>query len=383
MMAKFTSCESFALFVVVSALLIVITHAQFNEPPGERREQTFKVLEYENSNINQRYPGTLRYYCTFRGKWSAERHPNDFPRSASWSPPVIMSHSNGYRMWTGTEACTAGVESIAEVRKVLRATIVVIASSSLVAHRRRPFVQQEGFFTIITNEFLNAGFEALHMVHGERMFNTTESQHLPPINITFEHPFLSSMVKMQPSPDWFVGFSDFRMISYDTETYFNRVLIQSYVWDSGTDGGQTYTALDRDLDPQIPVYRFCARTEGKVKRSCPDLTKGRTETPPLGQFLDYTGTYIPPPAEFECILRVGDGDVYAGTPFNETQIRPPLYVPRPDDDFVDGVSPHDPEFEEKTGEENPRESGGGRCTLITAIQAVVAIGAMVAGIMGV
>lgn len=191
------------------------------------------------------------------------------------------------------------------------------------------------------------------------MFNTTESQHLPPINVTFEHPFLSSMVKITPSPDWFVGFSDFRTISYDTETYFNRVLIQSYVWDSGTDGGQTYTALDRDLDPQIPVYRFCARTEGKVKRSCPDETKGRIQTPPLGQFLDYTGTYIPTPAEFECVLRIGEGDVFAGTPFNETQIRPPLQVPRPDDDFVLGVSPHDPEFEEKTGQSNPRDSAGG------------------------
>jgi Spondin_N len=237
---------------------------------------------------------------------------------------------------------------------------------------------QEGFFTIVTNEFLNAGFETLQMVHGERMFNTTESQHLPPINVTFEHPFLSSMVKIQPSPDWFVGFSDFRTISYDTETYFNRVLIQSYVWDSGTDGGQTYTALDRDLDPQIPVYRFCARESGKSKRQCPDLTKGRIETPPLGQFLDYTGTYIPTPAEFECVLRVGEGDVFAGVPFNETQIRPPLSIPRPDDDFVDGVSPHDPEFEEKTGQANPRESSAWRCSvLVSSLQVFVAVGLMV------
>jgi hypothetical protein len=220
-------------------------------------------------------------------------------------------------------------------------------------------VTQEGFSTIITNEFLNAGFETLQIINGERMFNTTESQHLPPINVTFEHPFLSSMVKITPSPDWFVGFSDFRTVSYDTETYYNRVLIQSYVWDSGTDGGQTYTALDRDLDPQIPVYRFCARTEGSTKKSCPDLDKGRVQTPPLGQFLDYTGTYIPTPAEFECVLRVGEGEVYAGTPFNETQIRPPMYVPRPDDDFVLGVSPHDPEFEEKTGQSNPSDIAAG------------------------
>lgn len=109
---------------VLLLLLLVIadvtpSNGQFNDPPGERREQTFKVLEFENSNINQRYPEALRYYCTFRGKWSEERHPADFPRSPSWSAPVMISHSNGYRMWTGTEAVTAGVESIAEVRYVV------------------------------------------------------------------------------------------------------------------------------------------------------------------------------------------------------------------------------------------------------------------------
>ena len=153
------------------------------------------------------------------------------------------------------------------------------------------------------------------------MFNTTESQHLPPINVTFEHPFISSMAKITPSPDWFVGFSDFRTISYDTETYYNRIVIQSFVWDCGTDGGQTYTALDRDLDPQIPVERMRPNT-----------------VPFQGQFLDPTGTYIPIPAEYECVLRVGEGPVIPGHPFNDTHIRPPLYVPR-DDDFWMGLPP--------------------------------------------
>lgn len=91
------------------------SRAQFNEPPGQRRRQTFKVIEFESGTVDQRFDGTLRYYCTFRGKWNAQRHPNDFPRSASWSAPIMISHSNGYRMWTGTETATLGIESIAEV----------------------------------------------------------------------------------------------------------------------------------------------------------------------------------------------------------------------------------------------------------------------------
>ena len=157
------------------------------------------------------------------------------------------------------------------------------------------------------------------MVLGERMFNTTDSQHMPPINVTFEHQFLSSMVKLTPSPDWFAGFSDFRVISPTTETYYNRVVIRSYIWDSGTDAGQTYTALDRDEDPQLAITQY---TPANV--------------PPKGQFLDPSGEIIPIPCEYECVLRVGDGDFFPGKPFNETEdIRPPLNAPR-DDDFIDG-----------------------------------------------
>jgi hypothetical protein len=96
---------------------VLFVNGQFNEPAGQRREQTYRVLEYEASSINQHYPGLLRYYCTFRGKWSAERHPNDFPSSPSWSAPIIVSHSKNYRMWTGTETVTAGVEYMAEVSR--------------------------------------------------------------------------------------------------------------------------------------------------------------------------------------------------------------------------------------------------------------------------
>jgi len=287
-----------ALALALSALVAVV-HAQsggtFNEPPGQRRVQTYRVLEYEDGGINQRYKGVLRYYCTFRGKWNEERHPKDFPKSPSFSAPIMIAHSNGYRMWTGTEAATLGVEQIAE----------------------------EGFNTVMTREFNNAGFESLMMVEGERMFNTSESQHLPPINVTFEHPFLSLMTKFTPSPDWFGGFSDLRMISYESETYFNRVVIQSYVWDAGTDAGQSYTALDRDEDPQEPVSRI---TKNNIPHRKP--------------FLSPDESYIPVPLEIECILRVGDGPVIPGVAFDESQIRPPLYVPRPDDDFIDGMEPH-------------------------------------------
>ena len=166
------------------------------------------------------------------------------------------------------------------------------------------------------------------------------------------------MVKVTPSPDWFVGFSDFRTISFDTEAYYNRIVIQSYVWDSGTDAGQTYTALDRDLDPQVPVERV--RVDS---------------VPRKGQFLSPSQTYIPTPAEFECVLRVGEGPVIPGVPFNESHIRPPLYVPR-DDDFIDGVEPHLWKQQKK----NKKKSGAASIRSVSRVLGVAAVTAAAAWI---
>ena len=119
-----TTIKKVMPILLLLSMSIFVT-GQFNEPPGQRREQTYRILEYEASNINQHYSGLLRYYCTFRGKWSAERHPNDFPSSPSWSAPIIVSHSKNYRMWTGTETVTAGVEYVAEVSEVVERGVFV------------------------------------------------------------------------------------------------------------------------------------------------------------------------------------------------------------------------------------------------------------------
>ena len=77
------------------------------------------------------------------------------------------------------------------------------------------------------------------------------------------------------------------------------------------------------MDPQEPITR---------------LTKNNV--PYRKPFLSPDESYIPIPLEVECVLRVGEGPVIPNIPFNESQIRPPLYVPRPDDDFIDGLEPH-------------------------------------------
>lgn len=162
-----------------------------------------------------------------------------------------------------------------------------------------------------------AGFATLQLVVGQRMFNTTESQHLPPINVTSDSSFLSSMVRMDPSPDWFVGFSDFPTISPDTETFYERFVLESYIWDAGTDEGETYTATDSDPLQNDVVKQFIAQTE--------NVPAGYRSIPLDGIFLAPSSTCIPVPAEFECVLRIGEQNKD-----ESDDLRPPLYVERED-----------------------------------------------------
>ncbi len=62
------------------------------------------------------------YACEFHNLWNEINHPFDFPSNAHWSPPVIVAHSNKYRMWETGELASDGVKEVVEVSKCLLLT---------------------------------------------------------------------------------------------------------------------------------------------------------------------------------------------------------------------------------------------------------------------
>lgn len=54
--------------------------------------------------------------CAFENQWTSERHPNDYPIGAEWSPIILASHNTQYQMW-GEPGVTAsdGVKEFTEV----------------------------------------------------------------------------------------------------------------------------------------------------------------------------------------------------------------------------------------------------------------------------
>lgn len=113
---------------------------------------------------------------------------------------------------------------------------------------------------------------------------------LPSITVSAEYQFLSGISSMQPSPDWYTGFYLLDTIDEYDRTYWNRMIIHTYPWDAGTDGGTSYTSIDEDMDPPLNVERI------KPKNA-----------PPGGIFISPDGD-IRPVAEWDCMLHVCPGE---------------------------------------------------------------------------
>ena len=119
--------------------------------------------------------------------------------------------------------------------------------------------------------------------------NERDFVHIPAIEASLLYPYMSMMAGMEPSPDWFTGFYSYWLIDEYSRTWYDHLKFQLNPWDAGTDAGETYTALESDLDPPLTVKRFVPN----------DAPKG-------GELRGPDGKSIPAVGEIECFLVVGD-----------------------------------------------------------------------------
>lgn len=127
--------------------------------------------------------------------------------------------------------------------------------------------------------------------------------YMPGVKVTADYPFLSGLASMMPTPDWFTGFYLLDTIDEFDRTFWHRIIIHTYPWDAGTDGGVTYMSVDQDMDPQENVHRIT------------------TQNAPEGIFLSPDGRSVRPVAEWDCVLHVcaedeeecSPGKCFAGT----------------------------------------------------------------------
>ena len=164
------------------------------------------------------------YRVVFNATWSAATHPNDYPRGPHFSPLIGAVHNDGVRFWASGETATPGIESMAETG----------ATGTLTSEIRARIPDN-----------------ALSVINGPGI-GSPGAATIPRVVVRRDHPLVTLVTMIAPSPDWFVGVSG-RSLQDESGEWLEELEVTLYPYDAGTDDGATYTSANADSSPQQPI----------------------------------------------------------------------------------------------------------------------------------
>ena len=187
---------------------------------------------------------TARYRVTFDATWSAATHPGGVPRVPHFSGLIGATHREGQRFWSEGALASEGIRAMAE------------------RGRKTPLDEE-------VQAAIGAG-AAQHLLSGDGIDLTPGTATLE-FEIGREHPLVTLVTMVAPSPDWFVGVSGLSLL--DGAEWVAERVVALRPWDAGTDSGASFESPDLETLPRGPIARI---TSG------PLVIGG--EAPPLGTF---------------------------------------------------------------------------------------------------
>lgn len=205
----------------------------------------------------------VSYGCEFINRWTSSRHPNQFPSSDHWSPPLIASHNRKYTMWSNKQVSSPGVEEVAET----------------------------GSLNTLNNELTAAEPMVKDVGRGNLFFPSGDFESIPiqgQLEMDFGHRFISSITMIAPSPDWFSGLNTYSPVM--NGRWLSSFTVDSYPWDAGSENGSGYNGSNSATNPKVNSFRFTVDTVP-------------TDT---NVFLNTAGDDVLPVAQWSCTLIPGD-----------------------------------------------------------------------------
>lgn len=165
------------------------------------------------------------YTVIFTATWSATTHPVDFPANAHFSGLIGATHNQDVVFWRNNELASAGIQDMAE--------------------RGRKSPLSEEVDTAITEgsaRFKLSG-DGIDVSPGNVSLDFT---------VSVDHPLVSLVSMIAPSPDWFVGVADLQL--RDGDDWVDSLRVELYAWDAGSDDGVTYASANAPSTPHVPIY---------------------------------------------------------------------------------------------------------------------------------
>ncbi|KAM4733250.1 spondin-2b [Anableps anableps] len=174
---------------------------------------------------------TAQYSLTFTGKWTQAAFPKQYPvyrPPAQWSNLIGVTHSSDYHMWQSNEFASNGVREFAE----------------------------KGEAWTIMKEVETAG-ERIQSVYGILSAPAVvggSGQMDTEFEVLARHSYLSFIVRIVPSPDWFVGADSVDLC--DGDHWKEKVTLELFPYDAGTDSGFTFSSPNFETIPQDRITQI-------------------------------------------------------------------------------------------------------------------------------
>ncbi|XP_026135845.1 spondin-2 [Carassius auratus] len=197
--------------------------------------------------------GPASYILVFTGHWSPQTFPKQYPLfrpPAQWSKLMAVTHNEQYRLWQEGAPASDGMKSFAE-----QGLTVDLVKDAKEARKRR----------VVGSMYRTAGIPS--------GFGHSSTELL----LTPRSPLLSLIVKVIPSPDWFVGVDSLNLC--EGGQWKQEVTFDLHPFDAGTDSGFTFSSPNF---PTIPPENITMITSQKPNHPANSFYYPRlTELPPL------------------------------------------------------------------------------------------------------
>jgi type 1 glutamine amidotransferase len=183
-------------------------------------------IEWAARQAPPRSVGPAEYELEFEGLWSPDDSILEFPGDAHFTTLIGATHDAGDALWARAELASPGIEKVAEVGSV--STLSAEIDDRIEDDR--------------------AGSEI--RVAGHNSFPRRSSTRL---EVDANHPEISLISMVAPSPDWFVGVSGLALL--DPNGWSPGLTMDLTPHDAGTEFGATFSLGNDPTEPPRVIDR--------------------------------------------------------------------------------------------------------------------------------
>ncbi|MCY3793319.1 MAG: spondin domain-containing protein [Gammaproteobacteria bacterium] len=167
----------------------------------------------------------VTYQVTFQGTWTTAATPGGLPGSAHFSPLIGTLHNDRVTFWEVGSMASPGVEDVAELGQNSAFRSEINASDHVGA--------------IIERSLGTGGTPEVSVE-----FETTQ-----------DHPLVTLITMIAPSPDWFVGVSGLSLLDARGR-WLSRLEVDLFPYDAGTENGNGFSLSNPATVPQGTITRI-------------------------------------------------------------------------------------------------------------------------------